>query len=47
MLLGEELEQLLREGYILVVKQLNVILRHIQELKRRLEQLDVVIEWSG
>ena len=47
MLLGEELEQLLREGDILVVEQLNVILRHVKELKRSLEQLNVVIERSG
>ena len=47
MLLGEELEQLLREGHILAVEQINVILRHVQELKRSLEQLNVVIEWSG
>lgn len=46
MLLGEELEQLLREGDILVVEQLNVILRHVEELKRSLEQLNVVIERS-
>jgi len=43
---SEELKELLRKGYVLLVEHLDVPLRLVQELEGCFEELDVVVELS-